>query len=90
MNPLHTPAQGIKQRLERIESELAELVVDAQDHAEDDGVFSPGFFTGDSDDIPLCVPEDACPELDLARTLIQDLIEQMDSVAKEGCDSYWK
>ena len=58
---------------------------DAQDKAEDEGIFSAGFFTGDNDDIPICVPEDAAPDLDCARTLVmeayQAIEEHMKSVA---------
>ena len=58
---------GLVKHLEDFEQTLAELVVDAQDAAEEAGVFSAGFFTGDNDDIPICVPEDADPLLDNAR-----------------------
>ena len=60
-----------------IDTALAEMVADAQNAAEEAGNFSPGFFTGDNDDVPVCVPEDAAPELDSARTLIQEAIEAL-------------
>ena len=68
---------AVLKQLQDVEQTLAEMVVDAQDKAEEAGVFSPGFFTGDNDDIPVCVPEDAAPELDSARTLIQEAIEAL-------------
>jgi hypothetical protein len=69
---------AIVKQLQKIEQTLAEAVVDAQDAAEEAGNFSPGMFTGDNDDIPVCVPEDAAPELDCARSLIQDAIGQLE------------
>ena len=65
------------EQLQDIEQTLAENIVDAQDAAEEDGVFSPGMFTGDNDDVPICVPEDAAPELDAARTHVQDAIDYL-------------
>lgn len=62
-----TDLPGILTTLDEVEQHLAEMVVDAQDAAEEQGIFSAGFFTGDNDDIPICVPEDAAPELDGAR-----------------------
>lgn len=63
--------------LEKHEQDLAEMVVDAQDAAEEEGIFSAGFFTGDNDDIPICVPEDADPQLDNARTGVQDALDEL-------------
>ena len=68
---------GIIKSLEEHEQILAELVVDAQDAAEEAGVFSAGFFTGDNDDIPICVPEDADPLLDGARSGIQQALDDL-------------
>ncbi len=66
---------AIVNELQDIEQILAEHLVDAQDAAEEAGNFSPGFFTGDNDDIPICVPEDASPELDGARTSVREAID---------------
>jgi len=68
---------GLIKHLENFEQTLAELVVDAQDAAEEAGVFSAGFFTGDNDDIPICVPEDADPLLDNARTGVQETLDAL-------------
>ena len=66
---------AIVNELQDVEQVLAERLVDAQDAAEEAGNFSPGFFTGDNDDIPICVPEDASPELDGARTSVREAID---------------
>jgi len=66
--------QEINRKLSDIDSELSELVMDAQDYAE----ASPGFvshFTNDETGDPICVPEDACPELDGARVQIDEAID---------------
>ncbi len=70
----------IKQQLMLIEQALAESIIDAQDKAEDEGFYSAGFFTGDNDDIPVCVPEDAAPELDSARTHVQEAIDDINEL----------
>lgn len=59
-------AKEIKRLVWQLDSRLREDMMDAQDAAEEDGVFSAGFFTGDCDTIPVCVPEDAAPDLDIA------------------------
>ena len=74
---------GIIKQLEDHEQTLAELVVDAQDKAEEEGIFSAGFFTGDNDDIPICVPEDADPLLDGARTGVQEALDDLREWQKE-------
>lgn len=71
-------SSAIKVELETMEQTLAEMVVDAQDAAEEAGNFSPGFFTGDNDDIPICVPEDAAPYLDAARSCVREAIESLE------------
>ena len=68
---------GLIKQLEEHEQTLAEMVVDAQDAAEEEGIFSPGFFTGDNDDIPICVPEDADPLLDNARTGVLEALDAL-------------
>ena len=66
--------QEINRKLSDIDSELSELVGDAQTFAES----TPGFsshFTNDDTGEPICVPEDACPELDGARVQIDEAID---------------
>lgn len=60
----------IVKRLQAIEQELGELIMDEQRDAEADGHFSSG-HPG------ICVPEDAAPELDSARTHVQDAIDYL-------------
>ena len=69
---------AIKVELETMEQTLAEMVVDAQDAAEERGEFTRGMFTGDNDDIPICVPEDAAPYLDAARSCVREAIESLE------------
>ena len=59
-------------KLWEIEQHIAEALMDEQSKAEDAGNFSSGFGG-------ICVPEDAAPELDNARTHIQEAIEELDS-----------
>lgn len=66
--------QDINRKLSDIDCELSELVTDAQEFAES----TPGFtshFTNDETGDPICVPEDACPELDGARVQIDEAID---------------
>lgn len=66
--------QDINRQLSDIDSKLAELVTDAQEFAES----SPGFtshFTNDETGDPICVPEDACPELDGARVQVDEAMD---------------
>lgn len=53
-----------------LEQEIAEALMDEQSKQEDQGNFSRGFDR-------MCVPEDASPELDNARTHIQDAIAEL-------------
>jgi len=71
-NPLVT----IIAKLWRIEEEINEQCTDVQDQEEEKGNFSSGF--GD-----ICVPEDASPELDHARTLVQEAIGQLEEWRKQ-------
>jgi hypothetical protein len=73
-----SPLNSIILVLQRAEQDVFDLLVDEQDACEDRGEFSPGFFTGDNDDIPVCVPEDASQELDGARTLIREALELLE------------
>jgi len=68
---------AIINELQDVEQCLAERVVDKQDEAEEQGYFTPGMFTGDNDDIPVCVPEDAAPYLDAARHQVREAIESL-------------
>lgn len=77
--------EDINRRLSDIDSELSELVAEAQTVAE----ASPGFsshFTNDETGEPICVPEDACPELDGARVQIDEAINIIrDAIESKRC-----
>ncbi len=64
--------EDILRRLSDIDCELAELVIDSQDVAEAAVGFT-SHFRNDETDAPICVPEDANPELDAARCEIDEL-----------------
>lgn len=64
--------QEIKGQLINLEQRLAELVMEEQDKAEADPEFQSHFRRDDGTFI--CPPEDAAPELDCARSYIQDAI----------------
>ena len=74
--------QGMINRLRYCEQYLAEMVVDEQDKAEASGYFTRGMFTGTDHSTPICVPEDAAPDLDAARTHIQEAIEDIENHIK--------
>jgi len=57
-------------KLWEIEQHIAEALMDEQSKQEDEGNYSRGFDR-------MCVPEDASPELDNARTHIQDAIAEL-------------
>lgn len=59
----------MKAFLMRLEDELIMKVMDAQDRAESVPGFESPFKDGEGN--PICVPEDAAPNLDAARTHIQ-------------------
>jgi hypothetical protein len=59
-----------------LEVNLADLIMDAQDKAESTGLFTRGMTNDDGSGI--CVPEDAAPDLDSARTHIQEAIEDIE------------
>lgn len=67
---------SIKDRLVAIEQELAEDIIDEMEKCENAGHFTAGFENSDGD--PMIVPEDAAPELDLARSLIQEAIDSLE------------
>ena len=71
-------------RLADLDVWCAELVMDSQDAAEDQGITSPGFFTGDNDDIPICVPEDANPDVDGVRCSIDEAMTALQSLLDTG------
>ena len=62
------------------EQALNELVIDAQDECEDAGEFTPGMFTGENDDVPICVPEEAAPEIDAARSSVLEALEALSMI----------
>jgi len=63
-----------------LEQEIAEELMEEQSKQEDAGNTSRGF--GD-----ICVPEDAAPELDNARTHIQEAIEELEAWDKQEKES---
>lgn len=63
-------------RLWSLEEEIASQCMDVQQEEEEKGNFSSGF--GD-----ICVPEDASPELDHARTLVQEAVGQIEAWRKQ-------
>ncbi len=66
----------INRKLSDIDCALSEIVSDYQDRAEEE----PGFdshFKDDETGRPLCVPEDANPELDGVRVLIDEAMTQL-------------
>jgi len=72
--------QGVRdvmEELDDIQQELASMIMDAQDDAEvecKERNLAFDDFTTDPDGTirGIVYPENACPELDLARTLVQD------------------
>lgn len=68
--------------LQQADADLAGVIFDECDAAEERGEFSAGFFTGDNDDIPVIVPEDAAPEIDEARSHVQAAVDAMMPVAE--------
>ena len=72
--------KGLLHRLMFIEQALAESIIDAQDKAEASGLFTRGMRTDDGSGI--CVPEDAAPEFDSARTHVQEAIDDINELIK--------
>lgn len=70
------PLNDIIAKLWVSEEEINQQCTDVQDQEEEKGNFSSGF--GD-----ICVPEDASPELDHARTLIQEAIGELQAWRKQ-------
>jgi hypothetical protein len=70
------PLNDIIAKLWIIEEQINEQCTDVQDQEEEKGNFSSGF--GD-----ICVPEDASPELDHARTLVQEAIGEIQEWRKQ-------
>lgn len=60
----------------KLEEEVNCLCMDVQSEEEDKGNFTSGLGE-------ICAPEDAAPELDHARTLIQEAIEQLEDWQKQ-------
>ena len=67
-------------KLWEIEQHIAEALMDEQSKQEDEGNYSRGFDR-------MCVPEDASPELDNARTHIQDAIAELAAWDKQENES---
>ena len=76
-----TQLNNIMQRLADIDAELSSIVADKQLEAEQ----SPGFESHERDDNgdPICLPEDACPELDGVRVHIDEAMEELRDYIKE-------
>lgn len=72
--------KGIEQvitDLQEIEQKLGEAIMDEQYKAEEQGNYSSGFGE-------ICVPEDAAPGLDNARTHLQEAIIELLAWKKEN------
>ncbi len=70
------PLSGIIAKMWEIEQHVAEALMDVQTKEEDAHNYSIGFGE-------ICVPEDASPELDNARTHIQDAIAELAAWEKQ-------
>lgn len=67
--------QAVIDALWKLEEEINCLCMDVQSEEEDKGNYSSGLGE-------ICAPEDAAPELDHARTLVQEAIEQLEEHKK--------
>ncbi len=75
--------QGINCKLSDIDSTLAELMMDSQSVAESSSGFVSHFKDDETGD-PICVPEDANPDIDAARTYVQEAIDSIRTLLDTG------
>lgn len=75
--------QDINCRLSDIDSTLAELMMDSQHCAESSSGFVSHFKNDETGD-PICVPEDANPDIDNARGMIDEAIDSIRHLLDTG------
>ena len=75
--------QDINCRLSDIDSTLAELMMDSQSVAESSSGFV-SHFSNDETGAPICVPEDANPDIDNARGMIDEAIDSIRHLLDNG------